>query len=113
MLDAWSGGVKSNLTKYYVTDRAWKDAVFGGLIKEWSGIFGRATEGTEELMEHLPTIPLNNQQGSEWSRECNWLESYCVNVYEEVLKSGFEHLEKVRKYSNWTEVVAANSQRGR
>ncbi len=110
MLDAWSDDVISNLNKYYVTEKMWEDAVFGGLIEEWSGIFGRADKETTKLVNHLPTIPLDNQQGSEWSKACNWLELYCTKVYEDVLKSGFDHLEKVGKYSNWTEVVAANSQ---
>ncbi len=39
MLDAWSDDVISNLNKYYVTEKMWEDAVFGGLIEEWSGIF--------------------------------------------------------------------------
>jgi hypothetical protein len=33
-----------------------------------------------------------------------------MEVYEEVLKSGFDHLKDVGKYSNWKKVVAANAQ---
>jgi len=33
-----------------------------------------------------------------------------MKTYEDVLKSGFDHLEDVWKYSNWKEVVAANAQ---
>jgi hypothetical protein len=53
-----------------------EDAVFGGLIKEWSGIFGRATEETQKLMKHLSMIPLDNQQGSEQSMQLAPIVSY-------------------------------------
>jgi hypothetical protein len=110
MLIAWSGDAKSNLNKLAAAERSWEDVVFGGLIKEWLGIFTRASDDTWKFMKHLPTIPLDDQLGSEWRRACDWLESYCMKTYEAVLKSGFKHLEEVRRYSNWEEVVVANSQ---
>jgi hypothetical protein len=110
MLIAWSGDATSNLTKLTAAERSWDDVVFGGLIQEWLGIFTKAESDTKKFMKHLPTIPLDNQLGSEWRRACDWLESYCMKTYEAVLKSGFNHLEEVRKYSNWTDVVVANSQ---
>jgi hypothetical protein len=107
MLDAWSG---DNMSKLAIAERKWRDTVFGGLIEEWLGIFRRAFNETRELMEHMPTIPLDNQQGSEWSRACNRLESHCMKTYEDVLKSGFDHLKDIGKYSDWKEVVVANAQ---
>jgi hypothetical protein len=110
MLDAWSGDVSYNLSKHAIAERSWKDMVFGGLIKEWLNIFNRASNKTWKLLMHMRMIPLNNQEGSDWRRACDRLESYCIETYEAVLKSGFEHLEDIRDYSNWTEVVAANLQ---
>src|ERR1700733_16329388 len=40
MLEAWSGDVKSNRSKL-PTAEAWKDDVFGDLIREWIDIFRR------------------------------------------------------------------------
>ena len=108
MLEAWSG---ENWTKLAIAEKHWNDAVFGGLIKKWLRIFNRAFDKTSQLMEDMPTIPLDNQQGSKWSKACNRLESNCMKTYEDVLKSGFDHLKDVRKYSNWKEVVAGK--RGR
>ena len=110
MLVAWSGDVTYNRTKLTTAEKDWEDAVFGGLILEWLGIFGKAFNETKQLMRRMRTIPLNNQQGSEWSRACNRLESCCMTTYEDVLKSGFDHLKNVGKYSNWEEVIAANEQ---
>jgi hypothetical protein len=110
ILWAWSGDLAYNVTKLLAAEMAWArdDAVFGGLIQEWLDIFKRANKETWKLMALLPTIPLDNQQGSKWSRECDRLESYCRITYEAVLKSGFHHLEGVREYPNWTEAIAAN-----
>ena len=110
MLDAWSGNAMSNTSKLSVAEWSWKDAVFGGLIKEWLRIFQRMGDATSKLIMRLPNISLNNEEGSEWRRACDRLESCCIRTYEDVLKSGFNHLEEVRKFSDWTEVVAANSQ---
>ena len=109
MLDVWPRSPGDNMSKLAIAERIWEDAVFGGLIKEWLGIFTRAFSETRQLMRHMPTIPLDNQQGSEWSRACNRLESYCTMTYGDVLKSGFDHLKDVGKYSDWKEVVAANA----
>ena len=45
----------------------------------------------------------------EWNAACDDLELDCTHVHEEVLESGFRHLEDVRSYSDWDKVVAANS----
>jgi hypothetical protein len=110
MLDAWSGDAKSNFGKLAIAEWSWKDVVFGGLVKEWLDIFSRACHETRKLVKHLRTIPPNNQEGSDWRRTCDQLESYCMKFYEAVLKSGFKHLEDIRNYSNWTEAVATNLQ---
>ena len=102
--------MKSNRSKLATAEHNWTDAAFGDLIREWLGISRRARNETRQLMRHLSTIPLDNQQGSEWSRACDVLESYCMKTYKVVLKSGFDHLKDVWKYSNWTEVVTANAQ---
>src|SRR5712672_3486129 len=77
MLNAWSGDVKSNWSKLTIAEVTWEDAVFGGLIKEWLCIFKTARDGARPLMRYMPTIPLDNRQGSEWRKACDWLESYC------------------------------------
>jgi len=59
ILDAWPGDVNSNRSKLTTAEHNWTDAVFGDLIREWSGIFGRARNETRQLMRHLPTIPLD------------------------------------------------------
>jgi hypothetical protein len=74
------------------------------------GIFGRARDGIRQFMKHLPTITLDNWQGSVWRRACDRLESYCMKAYQDVLKSGFDRLEDVGKCSDWKKVVAANAQ---
>ena len=107
MLDAWSGDVKSNKSKFAAARDDRKDAVFGDLIQEWLGIFDRASKEAEKIVNLLPSISLG---GSTWNQACDWLESYCVKIYEDVLKSAFGHLDRVRNYPDWEAVVAANVQ---
>ena len=109
MLNAWSGGIATNGKKHPAA-RKWNDAVFGGIIKEWLGIFERANAEAEKIVNLLPSIPLENHQGSPWNDACNWLKSHCTKTYEDILESGFNHLERVRDYPDWEAVVAANVQ---
>jgi hypothetical protein len=107
MLRAWSGDAQINSAKLSIASRLWTDTVFQNLIDEWLDIFARVDYETRSVVRHLPTIPPDNQEGSKWRIGCDWLESHCMKTYEAVLKSGFKHLEDVRKYSDWTVVVAA------
>ena len=103
MLEAWEG---DNRLKRSAIG-SWKDAVFKGLIMEWLGIFDRAIKETEQIVNLLPSIPLGSPT---WNQACDWLESYCIRIYGDVLKSGFSHLERVSNYPDWEAVVAANVQ---
>ena len=106
ILGAWQG---DNRSKRVIVEDDWTDAVFGGLIEEWLHIFAIARRDNQQLIRHLPKIPLDNQQGSEWSNACDRFEAYCTKTYEDVLKSGFNHLKKVERYTTWEEVVLANA----
>ena len=106
MLKAWQG--EKRLKRLAIV--GWKDVVFRGLIEEWLGIFERAEIEAERVMDRLPSIPLDNRQGSRWNNACDRLTSYCTNVYEEILKSGFRTLESIQNYPDWEAVVAANMQ---
>ena len=107
MLNAWSGNLMSNKSKLITAQKVWKDAVFGDLIQEWLGIFDRATKEAEQIVDLLPSIPLGSPA---WNQACDWLESSCVRIYEDVFKSGFSNLERVRNYPDWEAVVAASVQ---
>ena len=107
MLNAWSGNLTSNKAKLGIALREWEDVVFGGPIQEWLAIFDRAIKETEQIVNLLPSIPLGSPT---WNQACDWLESYFVRIYEDVLKSGFSHLEGVSNYPDWEAVVAANVQ---
>ena len=108
MLEAWSGGVKTNITKETVVENNWNDAVFGDLIEEWLNLFRQVRVENKQVVSDLS---LMDPGGEEWNRACNWLESYCKDIYKEVLESGFRYLEGIRGYSDWEAVVAANSSR--
>jgi hypothetical protein len=108
MLDAWSGDVNYNRAKLSTAERDWKDAVFGDLIREWLDTSKRVSEENERLTRQMSTMHLGSQK---WDDACNELESYCNDIYKEVLESGFRHLEGVREYSDWDKVVAANVRR--
>ena len=108
MLDAWSGGVDTNSNKLSIAQRRWRDAVFGDLIQKWLGLFEPADRDNEQIAKVMSTTTVGSQ---EWNDACNGLEIYCKKIYNEVLESGFRHLQEVKRYSKWDEVVAANSQR--
>ncbi len=105
MLRSWSGDMMGRLAAVM---NSWDDAVFGDLIKEWLDTFIRAFNETKNFTKYLSTHEVNNERESRWTRTCNRLESFCKKTYEEILRSGFKHLEGVQSYSDWEAVVAAN-----
>jgi hypothetical protein len=108
MLAAWSGDMTSNTSKLFIADEVWKDAVFGDLIREWLDTFRRVRRENKRLTEQMSTMHVGSQK---WHDICNELESYCNDIYKDVLESGFRHLEGVREYFDWDKVVAANVRR--
>ena len=105
---AWSGGLSLNKNKYYNAEYSWRDAVFGDLIKEWLGIFRRTHMENDRFTENMSGL---NLKSKEWEDVCNELESYCQDIYKEVLESGFKHLDGVSQYVNWDKVVTANARK--
>jgi hypothetical protein len=100
-LKAFAGDLPSQLAKGSVLD-FWKDSVLGGLIREWSHIFREARIEVESYAD------ASTEPG--WEQEESF-ESYCKTTYKAVLESGFRHLEGVRKFSTWDDVVDANARR--
>ena len=107
MLSAWSGDVPMghNLNKLSFIRHGWQDAVFGGLIKEWLNTFYRAHEESQQIIFDMSRMRPGCHK---WDNTCNKFESYCEDIYKEVLESGFRYLEGVREYPSWDKVVAAN-----
>lgn len=105
MLKVWKA---NNGSKLAVADEFWANSdwnpVFGDLIQEWMKTFQQARKVNHQLTKKMSTTHLGSQ---EWDEICNRLESYCEDIYREVLKSGFRHLGGVREYSDWNTVVAS------
>jgi len=106
MLDAWSGDAKSNRLEFTIADYNWEDNAFGDLIQEWLDTTRKAQKTTKKLTRDMSEMVLKS---AGWNLACDELDSYCRVVYEEVLESGFRHLEGVSEYPDWDSVVAANS----
>ena len=83
----------------------WKDAVFGGLFREWLAI---SKEASFAIEQHVRTViglghDVDRRQGA-----FNQLEEYCTSVYMEFIQTGHKHLESIRRYSDWKAVMEAN-----
>ena len=105
MLKAWSGDVGYNRAKWQSLEDSWRDAVFGDLIEGWSATFRKARKANIDFALDMSFMELNTQ---DWNIKCDELESYCKDIYREVLESGFKHLDDVKGYSDWDRAVAAN-----
>jgi hypothetical protein len=105
---AFSGtSMEAALGKHLVTSHGMgRDAVFGGLIREWLSIFDSARDAVVMHVEAVSSMPVGSSDSEE---ACNGLASFCEGVYEAVLESGYRHFEKIRMYSNWIDVVEANA----
>jgi len=82
-----------------------RDVVFGGLIRDWMDIFESASERVDSYALRVAETPA---RGSDREEACDELESFCRGVYEDVLTSGYRHLEGISQYSCWKGVVEAS-----
>ena len=104
MMRAWSGDLVANMSKG-TASALWSDAVFGELIEDWLNIFSRASKKNDSYTRAASATTIGSPEQDEVSEK---LQSYSEEIYEKVLKSGFQHLEHVKRYSSWEEVVDAN-----
>jgi len=84
-----------NQNKALVVKFGWGRAeVFGGLIHEWLEISQRSHRFIVNFQESL----------------LGWDEftTHCEQVYIEYIQAGFMHLEQIKNYSTWEEVVVTN-----
>jgi hypothetical protein len=93
------------MDKRSITAKKWRDAVFGKVIHKWSKILDDAGDEVETYTKAMATHPMGS---SEWKGVCDELEIFCKNIYEEILESGFKHLEEIKRYPNWETVIDAN-----
>ena len=105
MLQTYSASIVSQRSKEINVECYWTDIVFRGLIQKWINIFRLARIDIQKLSQDLIETPLDSPQRG---FVCSRLELYCMKIYNDILNSGFEHLEDIRKYSTWDEVVDAN-----
>lgn len=105
MLQTYSASIVSQRSKEINVECYWTDIVSRGLIQKWINIFRLARIDVQKLSQDLIETPLDSPQRG---FVCSRLELYCMRIYNDVLNSGFEHLEDIRKYSTWDEVVDAN-----
>lgn len=104
ILDNWSGK-ETYIDKKRIATNKWKDAVFGRVIREWLKILDDAEA---KIDAHTQAVVAQPMGSSGWKGACDELETFCKKIYEEILKSGFEHLEEIKRYPNWEAVIDAN-----
>jgi hypothetical protein len=93
------------IDKRRIAEKKWKDAVFGRVIREWLKILDNAEAEIDTCTQAMATQPMGS---SGWKRACDELEPFCKKIYEEILNSGFKHLEEIKRYPNWETVIDAN-----
>jgi hypothetical protein len=87
--------MEAALSKYLVTSHGMgRDAVFGGLIREWLRIFDSARDAV--MMMHVEVVSSMPVGSSDREEACNGLASFCEGVYEAILESGYKHFEKTQ-----------------
>jgi hypothetical protein len=97
---------KHTMVKLVIAQNFWisRDAVFGGLIKNWTDIFESASMRVGSYALRVAETPA---RCSDREEACDELESFCRGVYEAVLTSGYRHLEGISQYSCWKDVIEA------
>src|SRR6266702_2554335 len=98
---------KEAITMWY-----WTDKVFRDLIWEWLRISAASRTDVVELQKTL--LGLVNDTGSDTSdaqkRILDELGEHCGKVYKEFIRAGYRHLQTIRKFSNWSDVVVFNGE---
>ena len=104
LMSAWSGDLMANVSKGTLA-KSWSDAVFGELIEDWLNIFSGSEKKNDSYTRAASATTIGSPEQDEAFEK---LQSYSEEIYEKVLKSGFQHLEEIKRYSSWEEVVDAN-----
>jgi hypothetical protein len=96
ILDNWSGN-KTYIDKRRIATTKWEDAVFGKVVRNWANIFN---DTDIEVETRTQAVVAQSMGSSGWKGACDELETFCKQIYGELLKSGFEHLEEIKRYPN-------------
>jgi hypothetical protein len=104
ILHHWAGK-ETYGSKRDIVAKRWKDVVFGKVIRTWLKVFDEAEVEIDARTQAMASQPMGSL---EWKGACDDLETFCKKIYEEVLESGFKHLEEIKRYPNWETVIDAN-----
>lgn len=88
-----------------------RDVVFGGLIRDWMGIFDSVTADMT-VDSHARRVTETQEGSLDRERAYDELELLCNKLYGEILESGYKHLEIITTggYSRWNSGVEENFQ---
>jgi hypothetical protein len=96
----------SALVKRDIVSDLWPSAgVFGSLIQEWLAMLTDARKGVDPY-----ALPVANTEAGSQDREvaCDQLQKFCEGIYQNVLDTGYKHLQIIGRYSKWDPAMFAN-----
>ncbi|KAH8992032.1 hypothetical protein EDB92DRAFT_1816151 [Lactarius akahatsu] len=85
--------------------KKWKDKVFRDLIRDWLRISETSRTVVNDLQETLIELVNDGDTGDAQTRIFAELDKHCGMAYKEFIQSGYEHLQTIRAFSNWRDVV--------
>jgi hypothetical protein len=81
----------------------WKDKVFRGLIEDWLGI----AQASRDVIGKQEEMLLSSRDDE--NKTLDELDNHCEEVYEKFIRTGYEHLDTLRRrFSSWREVTECN-----
>ncbi|KAH9047876.1 hypothetical protein EDB84DRAFT_1263205, partial [Lactarius hengduanensis] len=101
------------LLKELLTKEEWTDKAFGGLIQDWQRISETSRRYVSEHQMALIRLVKDggNDTGVTQKRIFDELDEYSREVYKEFIQSGYRHLQTIREFSSWEDVVKFDGER--
>lgn len=98
----FSGHTIETSQRDLITGHRWTDMVFRGLIGDWFALALNSRTVVLSLEGKLLS------KSDDENKILDELDKHCEEVYESFIRTGYKHLETIRKVSGWGEVVNRN-----
>ncbi|KAH9046280.1 hypothetical protein EDB84DRAFT_1435570 [Lactarius hengduanensis] len=111
--DLWRSLSSRNFFEIFVREDSaeeWTDKVFRDLIRDWLRISKRSRTDVDELQETLIELVNDGDTSDAQKKIFGELNEHSGKVYKEFIQSGYRHLQTIRTFSNWEDVVSFNGE---
>jgi hypothetical protein len=86
----------------------YNELVFKGLVNDWREIKQKSDTIVDDFEERLMAASKRGDKEAEISI-LNEVDTHCLTTYARYIRKGYKHLQTIKKFTSWQEVIDHNS----